>query len=254
MGWLERLFRKEPGGGEQPRRDELATAMSEAAAAVERGDHAAALAIWGPLAHAGIGRAQNNIGACFAEGLGVERDTALALRWLRLAAESGDPVGQRNLATLHFKGDGVEQSDAEALRLYRLAAEQGDAPAQDMLSWMLLEGGRTTDRAEALRWAQAAAEAGVGTSMTRLGMMHHDALGVERDAALAAQWWQRGMAAGDPDSEAMLGAATLLGQGVPQDAGRALALLLAAEGKGSLLAAPFIKAARAAASPAEAGP
>lgn len=246
MGWLERLFHRQAAGSD------AAAGMARAAEAVERGDHAAALAIWGPLAHAGYGRAQNNIGACFAEGLGVARDPALALRWLTLAAESGDPVGQRNLAALHFKGEGVAQSDDEALRLYRLAAEQGDAPAQDMLSWMLLEGGRATDRAEALRWAQAAAEAGIATSMTRLGMMHHDALGVARDAILAARWWQRGAAAGDPDSEAMLGAAALLGQGVPQDAGRALALLLAAETKGSLLAAPFIKAARDATSAPEA--
>lgn len=246
MRWLERLF-----GRGQPADDDASAKMAEATAAVERGDHAAALALWGPLAHAGVGRAQNNIGACFAEGLGVERDSALALRWLSLSAESGDPVGQRNLAALHFKGEGIEQSDAEAMRLYRLAAEQGDAPAQDMLSWMLLEGGDVADRIEALRWAQAAAEAGIATSMTRLGMMHHDALGVERDADTAAQWWQRGMAAGDPDSEAMLGAATLLGQGVPVDAERALALLLSAEGKGSPLAAPFIKAARAAVSPAE---
>lgn len=248
MGWLDRLLRKESAG------HDVTAALARAAEAVERGEHAAALAIWGPLAHAGIGRAQNNIGACFAEGLGVARDPALALRWLTLAAESGDPVGQRNLAALHFKGEGVAQSDDEALRLYRLAAEQGDAPAQDMLSWMLLEGGRVTDRAEALRWAEAAAEAGIATSMTRLGMMHHDALGVARDPARAAAWWQRGMAAGDPDAEAMLGAATLLGQGVPQDAAGALALLLAAESKGSLLAAPFIKAARNAAPPAETGP
>ncbi len=246
MRWLERLFgRNEVADGD------IAGTMAQAAAAVERGDHVTALALWGPLAHAGIGRAQNNIGACFAEGLGVERDPALALRWLTLAAESGDPVGQRNLAALHFKGEGVVQSDAEAMRLYRLAAEQGDAPAQDMLSWMLLEGGNPADRAEALRWAEAAAEAGIATSMTRLGMMHHDALGVARDADAAARWWQRGMAAGDPDSEAMLGAATLLGQGVPPDADRALALLLAAEGKGSTLAAPFIKAARAAVAPTE---
>lgn len=249
MRWLERLFGR-VGAAD----GDVAAKMAKAMAVVERGDHAAALAIWGPLAHAGIGRAQNNIGACFAEGLGVARDPALALRWLSLAAESGDPVGQRNLAALHFKGEGIAQSDAEAMRLYRLAAEQGDAPAQDMLSWMLLEGGVPADRAEALRWAQAAAEAGIATSMTRLGMMHHDALGVERDANAAAQWWQRGMAAGDPDAEAMLGAATLLGQGVPTDPERALTLLLAAEGKGSMLAAPFIKAARAAIAPVEPAP
>lgn len=249
MRWLERLFgRNETADGD------VAATMAQATTAVERGDHAAALALWGPLAHAGIGRAQNNIGACFAEGLGVERDPALALRWLTLAAESRDPVGQRNLAALHFKGEGIAQNDAEAMRLYRLAAGQGDAPAQDMLSWMLLDGGNPTDRGEALRWALAAAETGIATSMTRLGMMHHDALGVERDANAAAHWWQRGMAAGDPDSEAMLGAATLLGQGVPADAERALALLLSAEGKGSQLAAPFIKAARATVSPTETSP
>lgn len=121
MGWLDRLAGKKTATD-----NDIASAMVRASEAVERGDHTAALAIWGPLAHAGIGRAQNNIGACFAEGLGVARDPALALRWLTLAAESGDPVGQRNLAALHFKGDGVAQNDDEALRLYRLAAEQGD--------------------------------------------------------------------------------------------------------------------------------
>ena len=242
MGWLDRLRGK--GRPTPP----LGAAMAEAAAAAERGDYRTALAIWGPLAHSGVGRAQNNIGACFAEGLGVERDAALALRWLTLSAEGGDPVGQRNLAALHFKGEGVAQSDDEAMRLYRLAADQGDAPAQDMLSWMLLETGLETDRPEAFHWASAAAEAGIAASMTRLGMIHHDALGVERDATLAAQWWQRGAAAGDADSKAMLGAATLLGQGVEKDAGRALALLTEAEHEGSLLAAPFIKAASTAAS------
>lgn len=249
MPLLDRLLRRGPS----PPAD-IAAAMAAASAAVELGDYGAALAIWGPLAHAGVARAQNNIGACFAEGLGVEPDPALALRWLALSAESGDPVGQRNLAALHFKGDGVAQSDGEASRLYRLAAEQGDALAQDMLSWMLLESGSAADLPDALRWAEAAARAGIAASMTRLGMMHHEALGVERNPVLAAQWWRRGAEAGDADAKAMLGASTLLGQGVAKDAAGALALLLDAERGGSLLAAPFIKAARAAAAPEEAAP
>ncbi len=80
--------------------------MAAAYAASEAGDYERALELWGPLAHAGVPRAQNNIGACFAEGLGVPRDAALALKWLTLAAEGGDPVGQRNLAALYFKGEG----------------------------------------------------------------------------------------------------------------------------------------------------
>src|ERR1700683_3960229 len=82
--------------------------MAEAHAAAARGDYPAALAIWGPLAHAGVGRAQNNIGACFAEGLGVERDHGLALQWLPLAAGGGDTVGRRKLAASFFRGGGVE--------------------------------------------------------------------------------------------------------------------------------------------------
>ena len=68
---------------------------------------------------------------------------------------------------------------------------------------------------------------------------------MERDPAIAAQWWQRGADAGDADAQAMLGAAMLLGQGVAKDGAGALALLLRAEHNGSLLATPFLKPARA---------
>ena len=87
-----------------------------------------ALEIWAPLAHAGVARAQNNIGACFAEGLGVERDPALAVQWLTLAAAAGDPVGQRNLRGALFQGRGRRAGLCARAELYRAAAEQGDAP------------------------------------------------------------------------------------------------------------------------------
>ena len=114
--------------------------MASAIAAAKAGDYGRALLLWEPLARAGNARAQNNIGACFAEGLGVERDLELAVQWLTSAADGGDPVAQRNLAALWFKGEGVERDELRAAALYRSAAEQGDGPAQDMLSWMLLEG------------------------------------------------------------------------------------------------------------------
>jgi TPR repeat protein len=135
MRWLDALAgrRKEPVPDVQ---DQMAVAFEAAG----RGDYETALAIWGPLAHAGVARAQNNVGACFAEGLGVTRDPALAIRWLTLAAEHGDPVGGRNLAAAYFKGEEVAQDYARAAELYRAAAVAGDAPAQDMLSWMLMEG------------------------------------------------------------------------------------------------------------------
>src|SRR5262249_49763926 len=95
--------------------------MAAAYDASLRNDYGAALEIWGPLAQAGIARAQNNVGACFAEGLGVDRNPAVAARWLALSAESGDAVGLRNYAALYFKGDGVAQDYARAAELYRAA-------------------------------------------------------------------------------------------------------------------------------------
>src|SRR5262245_33978667 len=246
MGWLDPLTKSKPPEASVRER------MSAAYNAASRGDYTAALDIWTPLAHAGVARAQSNIGACFSEALGVERDPKLAERWLLLAAEAGDPTGQRNLATLYFKGEGVDQDNVRAAALYRGAAEQGDAQAQDMLSWMLLESEEIpADHAEARRWAQAAADQGVASSMTRLGMIFHNALGVDRDPAQAALWWQRGAAHGDADGQAMLGAVYHLGAGVARDPLTALVWLMRARAGGSPLAAQFFNSVRATLSPAE---
>lgn len=105
---------------------------------------------------------------------------------MTLAAENGDPAGQRNLAAAYFKGEGVEENAAKASELYRASAAQGDAAAQDMLSWMLLEGEIISpDFAESKRLAELAAAQGNAASMTRLGLIYHNALGVERDPVQA---------------------------------------------------------------------
>lgn len=248
MAWLSRIRR-----AGTPAPDPEQTRMDRAMAAFRRGDHAGALALWEPLARAGNARAQANIGACFAEGLGAPVDPPLALRWLTPAAEAGYPPGQRNLASLLLRGGrGVEPDAARAAALYREAAEAGDGLAQDMLSWMLLEGEvMPPDPVEARRWALAAAGQGVASSMTRLGMLHHHALGVERDVAEAARWWRLAAERGDADGQAMLGAAHHLGAGVGRDPVQALAWLLRAAAGGSALARPFLGPVREALTPAE---
>ncbi len=151
--------------GSKMKEPDIEDLLAEAKALAERGEFEAALAIWGPLAHKGVARAANNVGACFSGGLGVTRNLELAARWLTIAAEAGDPAGQRNLATAFFQGHGVEQNFQVALRWYRAAAEAGDAAAQDMLSWMLLEGGTIPgDPVEARRWAEAAASQNVASA------------------------------------------------------------------------------------------
>lgn len=224
----------------------VADLMAEARSLAAAGEHEAALAIWGPLAHGGEARAASNIGACFLDGLGVERDPVVGMAWLRSAAEAGDPVGQRNYAAALFQGLGGQEDPAGALAWYRKAAEAGDVDAQDMLSWMLLEGEVVPQDATASRdWAARAAAAGNGPSMTRMGLICHHALGIERDPAAAVTWWTRAVEAGDSDGAAMLGAAHHLGQGIERDPLRALVLLLLARRGGSRLAETYVPAVEA---------
>ncbi|MGF6174823.1 tetratricopeptide repeat protein [Ensifer sp. 4252] len=236
MHWLDRLTGRMPAAALE------ADEMTQALTAARNGDYETALRLWGPLAQSGVARAQNNIGACFAEGFGVPQDRELAAKWLRLAAEAGDPVGERNYAAFHMQGvDGANGDYGIAADYYRRAAEKGDAPAQDMLSWMLLEGEiMPPDPAEARHWAERAAEAGIASSMTRLGMLYHNASGVERDPEKAVHWWRRGAMAGDADAQAMLGAACHMGAGTARDSVAALVWLIRAINGGSALAQPFI--------------
>jgi uncharacterized protein len=71
-------------------------------------------------------------------------------------------------------------------------------------------------------------------------MIYHNALAVDRDPAAAAGWWTKAAAHGDVDGQTMLGAAHLLGAGVPRDGVAALAWLLRASAGGSALAARFL--------------
>jgi TPR repeat protein len=115
-----------------------------------------------------------------------------------------------------------------------------------MLSWMLLEENDVGfDAMEARRWALAAAAQGIAAAMTRLGMIYHDALDVDRDPTAAAEWWTRAAVRGDADGQAMLGAAYLLGAGVRRDGVVALAWLLRAQQGGSTLGTRYLKSARA---------
>ena len=102
-------------------------------AAYQAGDYAAALQEWTPLAEAGEGESQYNLGFMYSKGQGVAQDYAEGVKWYRLAAEQGDVFAQHNVGLMYYKGEGVPQDYAEAVKWYRLAAEQGHASAQSNL-------------------------------------------------------------------------------------------------------------------------
>src|SRR5512142_791899 len=75
--------------------------------AYHRGDFAAALKEWQPIAEAGDPHAQYNLGLLYARGQGVAQNYQQAVSWYRKAAEQGVAAAQYNLGVIYANGQGV---------------------------------------------------------------------------------------------------------------------------------------------------
>ena len=134
----------------------------EAKATYDRGDYAAALQIWRPLAQAGDVKAQFWLGAMYDLGRGVPQDHVMAASWYRYAAEQGNPNAQHNLAHMYEMGQGLpaDYAMAAAVLWYRRAAEQGYSAAQLNLGALYTEGrGVKRDYVQAYKWLTLAGAA-----------------------------------------------------------------------------------------------
>ena len=122
--------------------------------AANRGDYAAALREWEPLAEQGDSVAQYNLGFMYENGIGVPQSYKAAVKWYTLSAEQGNSFSQNNLGLRYRNGQGVSQDYEEAIRWYTLSAEQGFAEAQ-----------------------------------INLGTMYKNGTGVRQDSVYAHMWW-----------------------------------------------------------------
>jgi cell division septation protein DedD len=134
----------------------------------QRADYAAAVKIWRPLAEAGDADAAFNLGQAYRLGRGVPISLAAAqtwferaarnghvdaqttlglllfdngnrvsgLRWLKTAAEQGEPRALLIYGTALFNGDGVVRNPVLAYAYVSRAAAQGLAPAKATLAEM----------------------------------------------------------------------------------------------------------------------
>ncbi|NNE85951.1 MAG: hypothetical protein HKN28_18465 [Alphaproteobacteria bacterium] len=94
-------------------------------AAYDRGDFAAALKEWRPLAERGDARAQYNLGVVLFNGQGVPHDPVKAVEWYRAAADQGYGPAQANLSFMYETGQGLLQNYIEAYKWSTLAASHG---------------------------------------------------------------------------------------------------------------------------------
>ena len=132
----------------------------------QRADYPAAIAIWRPLAEHGDADAQFNLGQAYRLGRGVPLDLSAAkvwferaarsghldaettlglltfqngdraggLKWLKQAAEQGEPRALLVFGTALYNGDGVPQDRILGYAYVSRAAAQGLEPAQETLA------------------------------------------------------------------------------------------------------------------------
>jgi TPR repeat protein len=97
--------------------------------AYNRGDFAAALREWRPLAEQGDTSAQFYLGLSYENGDGIPRDYTKARQWYEKAAAQGDAKAQLYLGMQSSFGQGVPVDLVQAYMWYSLAAGNGNAHA-----------------------------------------------------------------------------------------------------------------------------
>jgi TPR repeat protein len=111
----------------------FAVAISSAAnfdtglTAYQKGDYAAALKEWRPLADQGVAAAQFNLGLMYYEGQGLPLDFGQAAAWFTKSAEQDYAKAQYNLGAMYGIGKGVKRDYVQAYKWLNLCAAKGDA-------------------------------------------------------------------------------------------------------------------------------
>ncbi len=87
-------------------------------------------------ANIGVPKSQYMLGFIYENGMGIEKDKTIALRWYKSAADLGNTDAQIRFGSLYAVGDGVPQNYQTAMEWYKKAADQGSVDAFNRLGWM----------------------------------------------------------------------------------------------------------------------
>ena len=134
----------------------------------QKGDTAGAVAIWRPLAEKGDADAAFNLGQAYRLGKGVPLDLAQAQGWLERAARAGHVDAQSTLGLLLFQNG----NQVGAMRWLKAAADAGEPRALLMVGTALYNGdGVPADPVTAYAYVSRAAAQGLAPAQATLADM-----------------------------------------------------------------------------------
>ncbi|MSR14458.1 MAG: sel1 repeat family protein [Gammaproteobacteria bacterium] len=167
-------------------------AVSDAAAAMARGDYAAAVAAFALGADRGDPIAQNNLGVLYLQGKGIGQDYGYARQWFEQAAANGLPGAMHNLGIMHLRGYGMSKDPIAGARWLEQAATAGDREAQFFTGLLYYKGeGVGQNYAQAEVWFTRAADQGVVAAAFNLAVLLLEGQSGHRDEKLALSYLER---------------------------------------------------------------
>lgn len=178
--------------------------------------------------------AQYAIGVQYLKGQGVKKDVKEAAMWLMTAAEEGHVKAMYNVGLMHRHGVGVPMDQELATTWTHRAADRGHKKARtsDLLKVFGYGPWMGYDPAEmGVETIRGYAKRGDKNAQIRMGLLHLDGEMVEKDEALAFQWFLQAAKQGVPYAQWQVSQMYLDGIGVALDEDAAERYIkLAAEG------------------------
>ena len=224
-------------------------------------DQAVALTHFKKAAEKGDLDASVEVGICYEEGQGVEKNLKLAFKNYERAADKGHPRGMRHLGYCYFNGQGVTRDVYKALRYWNQGAEKeeigcltilariyasgllkeapkdmpkaidyfrraaacGDAAANHYLAYCYRVGkGVEKNKELAFQYEKIAVARGFSGALVELGCLYANGEGIETNLKEAASCFIKAAENGDPEGQYFTGLVYSQGDGVPADAAMAV--------------------------------
>ena len=166
--------------------------------------------------------AQMKLASCYEEGYGVPKDTEVAIKWYKEAANKGDLTARKRYLELKYASKTYEVVIRYRMALL-LGADYGNRNSQYQLGeWFNSHNSQSSYREEAFSWYEKAAKSGHGEAMLKLGECYENGTGVYSNYKEAIKWYRKAAKGGNESAQLRLAKAYLYGNMVTKDVGEAL--------------------------------
>ena len=166
------------------------------------------------MAEAKLGNkeAQNDLGCYYFEN----QDYQEAFSWFQKSAEQGLNIAYYNLGRCYFNGFGVEKDIDQSIANYKTAAEKGMSSAELMLGFIYQDDRfEPYDSNESIQWYKRAASHKQNWAAMQLGNIYQSGVLGEQNDSLAMYWYREAADHGLPQAQFVIGKCYLEGNGVP---------------------------------------